>query len=132
MGLLCPNLVAFHFDCEGTLLRVEEREVSFFYGVMPPYKICDERIPPLIDAWKAEHGFRPSTIRVKQFFSVKHGAGIEEYPTHFTEILEDPASDDVEKADIRASMESWDEDGNFVLYWGNDYWLNESGEVVSS
>jgi hypothetical protein len=29
-------------------------------------------------------------------------------------------------------MELWDEDGQFVLLWGNDYWLDGSGRVVSS
>jgi hypothetical protein len=39
---------------------------------------------------------------------------------------------DEERADVRESMQLWDADGQFVLYWGNDYWLDDSGEVVAS
>jgi hypothetical protein len=132
MGLFCPNLVAFDFDLEGNLLRVDQRPVPFFQGVTPPYNIYDERIPPLIESWKKEMGFRPATIRVKRFFSAEHSIGIEDYPAHFHEILSDPAAGDEEKADIHDSMELWDKDGQFVLLWGNDYWLDGSGRVVSS
>jgi hypothetical protein len=132
MGLSCPNLVAFHFDLEGNLLRSSQRPVPFFQGVTPPYHIYDERILPLIEAWKKEMGLRPATIEVKKFFSLEHYIGIEDYPSHFHEILSDPAVGDEEKAHVRESMELWDKDGQFVLLWGNDYWLDESGEVVSS
>ncbi len=131
MGLLCPDLVAFHFDLDGKLLRSGRRPVPFFQGVTA-YDIYDERIPPLIEAWQKEMRLRPATIKVKKFFSEEHGIGVEDYPSHFHEILSDPDADEEEKADVRESMESWDEDGQFVLLWGNDYWLDESGEVVSS
>jgi hypothetical protein len=58
--------------------------------------------------------------------------GIEDYPWHFHEILTDSTSDDEERADIRESMELWEKEGQFVLLWGNDYWLDESGAVISS
>ena len=132
MGLACPNLVAFRFDKEGNLLRTEQRPVPFFQGVKPPYDIYDERIPPLMEAWKMDMRFRPAKIKVKKFFSEEHYIGIEDYPSHFHEILIDPAVDDDDKADGRNSMKLWDKDGQFVLQWGNDYWLDESGEVVSS
>jgi hypothetical protein len=132
MGLFCPDLVAFYFDLEGNLLRSGRRPVPFWQGVNTPYDIYDERIPPLIKAWKKEMGLRPATIKVMKFFSKKHGIGIEDYPSHFHETLSDPAADEEEKAAVRESLASWDEDGQFVLLWGNDYWLDGSGEVVSS
>ena len=69
---------------------------------------------------------------MSQFFIPELGIGIEDYPDHFGEILDDPDSSDDEKADVRDSMETWDADGQFVLNWGNDYWLESTGEVVSS
>lgn len=132
MGLFCPNLVAFYFDRDGNLLRTEHRPVPFFRDVIPPYDIYDGRIRPMIEDWKAEMGFGPATIRVKQFFSDEHYIGIEDYPSHFGEILGDPEADEEEKADVRESMELWDRAGQFVLLWGNDYWLDGSGRVVSS
>ncbi len=132
MGLLCPDLVAFFFDAGGNLLNVEHRPVSFFQGVTPPYDIFDERIPALIDEWQVEMGFQPSTIKVKKFFFQELYIGIEDYPSHFGEILSDPQASEEEKSDIRDSMRLWDEERQFVLQWGNDYWIDESGEVVSS
>jgi hypothetical protein len=132
MGLFCPDLVAFFFDPEGTLLSVEQRPVGFFQGVAPPYNIFDERIPALIEGWQAEMGFQPATIKVKKFFSHQPYIGIEDYPSHYDEVLCDPQECKEEKSDIRDSMRLWDEDGQFVLQWGNDYWLDASGEVVSS
>jgi hypothetical protein len=132
MGLCCPNLVAFRFDRDGKLVGTEQRPVPFFRGVTPPYDIYDERLRPMLQAWKAEMGFRPDTIRVQRFYSDEHGIGIEDYPSHFHEVLADPTADAEEKADIRESMELWDQDEQFVLLWGNDYWLDGSGRVVSS
>ncbi len=132
MGLSCPNLVAFHFNLEGDLLRCRQRPVPFFQTATPPYRVYDERIPPLIEAWQKDMGLRLATIVVKKFFSSEHFIGIEDYPSHFHEVLSDPTSDDEEKADIQESMELWYKHGQFVLHWGNDYWLDESGKVVSS
>jgi hypothetical protein len=132
MGLFCPNLVAFRFDRDGNLLSSEQRPVPFFRDVTPPYDIYDRRIQPVIAAWKEEMGFRPATIRVRKFWSAEHYIGIEDYPSHFHEILSDPEADEDEKADVRESMELWDKDGQFVLQWGNDYWLDGAGRVVSS
>lgn len=132
MGLLCPSIAAIFFDSEGTLLHVEQHPVNFFQGVNPPYNIYDKRIPTLILAWLMEIGFQPATIKVKKFFSQVRYVGIEDYPSHFEEILNDPKESVEEKNDIRESMRLWDKDGQFVLHWGNDYWLNVSGEVVSS
>ena len=132
MGLFCPNLIAFRFDREGNLLGSEQRSVPFFRDVTPPYDMFDERIQPMIATWKAEMGFRPATIRVRKFFSDEHFIGIEDYPSHFHEVVSDPGADEEEKADIRGSIELWDKDGQFVLQWGNDYWLDGSGRVVSS
>jgi len=132
MGLFCPILVAFFFDSEGNLLKVEQRPVGFFQGVTPPYNIYDERIPALIEGWQREMAFQPTTIKVKKFFLQTPYIGIEDYPSHFEEILSDPQECEEEKNDIRDSMRLWDEAGQFVLLWGNDYWLDDSGEVVSS
>jgi len=132
MGLFCPNLVAFRFDRVGNLLGVEQRPLPFFRDATPPYDIYDERIGPMIEAWQAEMGFRPTIIRVRRFFSDEHSIGIQDYPAHFHEILSDPDEAEDQKADVRESMELWDKDGQFVLLWGNDYWLDESGGVVSS
>jgi hypothetical protein len=134
MGLYCPNLLAFYFDSEGTLLRSEEQPVPFFQNVTTPrpYDIYDDRIQPLINAWQADMKLRSKVIHVKRFWSEEHSIGIEEYPSHFHEILSDLIADEEEKTSVRKSLQQWDEDGQFVLHWGNEYWLDRTGEVVSS
>jgi len=114
MGLFCPNLVAFCFDAEGNWLSVEQRPVGFFQGVTPPYNIYDERIPALIEKWQADMGFQPATIKVKKFLSQHPYIGIEDYPSHFGEILSDPQECEEEKRDIRDSMRLWDTERQFV------------------
>jgi hypothetical protein len=144
MGLYCPDLVAIFFDASGDLIRHEAHHLEFLQrsgvivdgerieGMVGYYDIYDERIPPRIVAWQEELQFRSTTIRVKRFFLDELGIGIEDYPSHFGEILDDPGASDEEKGDVRDSMRHWDADGQFVLHWGNDYWLDDSGEVTSS
>jgi hypothetical protein len=60
------------------------------------------------------------------------GIGIRDHSEHFDEILNDPDSSEGQKADVRESMALRDADGQFVLLWGNDYWLDGTGEVTSS
>ena len=138
MGLDCPEVVAVFFDASGGLIGHESRRLEFLPrgggkgGADGVYDINDERIPSRVAAWQADLGFRPSLIRVKPFFLDELGIGITDYPDHFGEILVDPAASDAEKDDVRDSIRLWDADGQFVLYWGNDYWLDDSGAVVSS
>lgn len=144
MGLHCPDLVAIFFDASGDLISHEARHLEFLQcsgvivdgepidGAVGYYDIYDERIPPRIVAWQEELEFRPATIRVRRFFLGELGIGIEDHPGHFGEILDDPGASDEEKDDVRDSMRLWDADGQFVLHWGSDYWLDDSGEVTSS
>jgi hypothetical protein len=132
MGLLCPNIVVFLFNATGSLVETKQRRVHFFEGVTPPFDIYDGRIPPMIDAWQTEMRLQPGIIKVKKFFSLDLSVVIEDYPSHFEAILSDPQEGEDAKIDIRDSIKSWDKEKQFVLIWGNDYWLNNSGEVVSS
>ncbi len=144
MGLYCPDLVALFFNTAGDYLGHEERRLEFLQrndvivdgvpieGLVAFYDIYDQRIDPRLRAWQAELGFRDLADRVKKFSVPTLGIAIEDEPDHFREILEDPETSEEEKADVRDSMADWYEDGQFVLLWRNDYWLDSTGEVVSS
>ncbi len=86
----------------------------------------------MIEEWKNEIGLIPVTIKVKKFWLAKHLLGIEEYPSHFQEALSAPTIDVAEKTEIINSIELWKEQNQFVLWWGNDYWLDQTGSVISS
>ena len=144
MGLYCPDIVALFFDFSENLVNHESRRLEFLQrsgvhvdgepieGMVGVYDIFDKQILQRIAAWQEELGLRPATIRIKRFFLDELGIGIEDYPDHFGETLDDPNASDEEKADMLESIGLWDAEEQFVLFWGNDYWLNGSGRVVSS
>lgn len=132
IGLHCPNIVALRFDVDGNLLGTEQRPIPFLQRGEPPYNIYHELLPQLIEEWKKEMQMSVATIKVKRFALDEYDVFVEDYPSHFQEILSDPDANDEEKEDILESIKLWDEDGQFVLQWGNDFWLNDTGEVVSS
>jgi hypothetical protein len=84
--------------------------------------------------WQAELGFQPQTIRVEKFVIDDVGLGIEDLPGHYEELLDDPESepDETERAQRFQEIRNWIDEGCFVLYWGNDLWLDGTGEVTSS
>jgi hypothetical protein len=132
MGLWCPDLIALYFAEDGTFLDFERRPVVFFQNVKPTYQIYDRRIDELLDNWQREMGFQAALIRVKKFILPEVGISIDDYDSHVLEILDDPKASEEEKDEIREEMQEWDAEGQFVLNWGNDYWLDHTGEIVSS
>jgi hypothetical protein len=84
--------------------------------------------------WQTELGFTPQTIRVEQFSIEEQGLGIAELTGFQEELLDDPESepDEDERAERLKELREWIEEGSFVLYWGNDLWLDSDGHVTSS
>ena len=81
--------------------------------------------------------FTPGTICVKQFFMHDprwlNGIGITDLPEHYQEFLDHPesvAEDD--RVCYREEIEEWLTSGEFVLWFNEDYYLNEEGELDSS
>lgn len=132
MGLLCPSILVVRFDRDGFLVGSEQRPVPIFHDMQPPYDIYNEQVEFVSKAWQAEIGLRLAPIEVKKFWSTEHEIGIEDYPVHFHEVLSDPNADEERKTYIRSAIEQWDNAGQFVLQWGNDYWLDRNGCVVST
>ena len=77
--------------------------------------------------------FTPGTIFVKPFFLQEAGLGISDLPEHYQEFLDHPknANED-ERFYYPEEIKEWREGGNFVLWWNEDYFLNEEGELESS
>lgn len=123
------DLMGFFFDAQGTLLRNELRVLDRFD----------------LDGghWRDELGARPGLIQVKRFVWTPvpsstsrswtdDGVGIEDHSEYFDNAANDPTVSDEEKAEVRASLHRWYEAGQFVLWWGNDFWVDGSGEIVAS
>ena len=88
----------------------------------------------LLAAWQAQLGFKPRPIRVRAFWAQEQSVGIEELPGYLQDFLEDPESepDPAERQELARIAREWLEEGSFVLYWGNDLFLDEDGHVTSS
>lgn len=100
-------------DVDGNVLAVFPQEASPSPSMMLP--------------------FTPGTISVKPFFLTELWLGIQNLPDHYQEFLDDPdnANED-ERHYYPKEITGWLECGNFVLWWNEDYYLNEDGELESS
>jgi hypothetical protein len=148
MGLYCPHLVLIVFDRAGNLLEVQQRALQFMLEDNARGRatsIYDDRIDPQLKAWHQEIGLQPEMIAVKRFFVLegdtgkaknrwaREGIGIEDYPDHWFDILEHPdESSEDERNIVNEGIVRWEQEGMFVLWWGNDYWFDKTGECVAS
>jgi hypothetical protein len=148
MGLDCQNLVAIFFDKEGNLLDVQQRVLSFMVedaerGVSRSR--YDEKIMPRLLSWQEELGFQPATISVHKFFVLEEraspqehawqrdGIGIVDYPAYYHDAFAHPdAYTEEERQEVLSGKARWERDGQFVLWWGNDFWFDSTGECVAS
>jgi hypothetical protein len=122
MAAFYPMTFAIFFAGDGTFLEYVERPNE------------GEPNEPELRRWQTELGFTPQTIRVEKFSIDEQGLGIADLTSFAEELLDDPDSepDEAERAERLKSIRAWIEEGSFVLYWGNDLWLDGTGHVTSS
>jgi hypothetical protein len=122
MGLLCPNLMVIRFDSVGRYLSYEEIDLT-----LTPHQ-------PDITNHYPEPGFQKQPIEIQEFFLDNQCLGIQLLPEHLLEFLEDPstAENEEEAEEYRKMITCWQTDGNFVLWWGKDYWFDANGHVEST
>jgi hypothetical protein len=148
MGLYCPYLVAIFFDERGDVLDVQKRVLPFMVEQIERgvgTNIYDLRIEPRLKEWQGELGYQPATIQVHRFFVLEEcgnndeqtgrrsGVGIVDYPSFYHDVFTHPANHTQEEREqVQEALPRWEEEGQFVLWWGNDYWFDKSGECVAS
>jgi hypothetical protein len=92
--------------------------------------------------------WEPALVRVKRFripigpaqardplqFALvgEDGFAIVPIPLDWQSDLQEAESLGIEQEDFAAMVQGWVDRGNFALYWGNEYHLDSSGEVVGS
>jgi hypothetical protein len=84
---------------------------------------------------RCEFGFCPAQIRIKEFHIPQEMFAVYHLPDHYQEFLKNPNGPTFEEEERQAYpgwIQQLNESGNFVLEWGNDYWLDSTGEVVAS
>jgi hypothetical protein len=77
----------------------------------------------------------PGMIRVRAFCLPEAELAVYELPESLQDFQENPGDASVaaeERERLQAFLHVWKDRGQFVLEWGNDYWLDKSGEVVAS
>jgi hypothetical protein len=100
------------------------------------------------EALQERFGWKPALVRVKGFrvplgpdqprdpmqlaLVGEDGFAIAPIPLDWQAAIDDPVSLGAEQGDFAAMVQAWVDHGNFALYWGNEYHLDSSGEVVGS
>ena len=110
------------FNAPGNLID------TFLLDGKLPNERRDER-----DHWKDKIGLTEATISVRRFSLARYGIGITALPSGMQQAVDAPG--DLDEEELKMILEDaagWLKDGQFVLNWGNDYYLSKDGEVVSS
>jgi hypothetical protein len=136
LGLQLPDIVILFFDMDGNFLEAETIPLSLETQTLGDTGLTVE----FQDAYNRELraleqrlDYKPSTIRVKQFFLHDLELGIEDLPSHYVNVLQAPSQyEEEEVAFIRKDLERWKQEGWFVFHWGTDYWMDKDGHVVAS
>jgi hypothetical protein len=129
------QMIAAIFDSGGNLIQVIHQELP-----SPPVLPDSGEIREVDDGdfqefLRREFGFSPGLIRIKEFRIPQDRFAVYHLPQHYREFLENPNSqafDEEEREAIPGLIHQWNEWGQFVLEWGNDFWLDSTGEVVAS
>lgn len=121
------------FDAVGNLLTVERRSQGFVDAAEESgLDVNDQELHRYL---AAEFGFRPDLIHIKQFEHPDADLDVEPLPWHYEEFLDDPHGTHVTDEDRREFphyIRRWLLNGEFVLNYNNDYWLDSDGNVTSS
>jgi hypothetical protein len=78
-------------------------------------------------------GFILAPIHVHKFFLEEHEVGIRDLPQDMEDVFNDRESySDEEWEDYVARLEQWKFRGDFVFWWGNDFWCDYEGYITAS
>lgn len=138
IGLRYPYVCCLLFDVSGTFVEARLRRVLWPARAVReggPFVIEDpdfqDRLGSQITAWSDELAFREQPISIDRFSLPELSLGIEHMPRHFEHFRRNP--DDYTEEDQReypAMIDEWLAEGNAVLWWGTDYYLDKHGEII--
>jgi len=98
-----------------------------------PVSIYSEEISVEMEKWQKEIGFTAATISINQFFLSDRGIGITDLPEHYQAVRNHPETYNAKRLkELQDDIRTWNEADNFVLYWVEEYYLNQDGELESS
>jgi hypothetical protein len=132
VGRYYNAILAIFFDATGQMLQINEKIVINTTRIPLDFTPEEQRqFDDAITSYLAQLHFQEGPIHVWEFFT--HGVGIDILPSHYQDFLDDPTRFPLEEHEyIRQDIERWLGRGNFVFYWGEDYYCNREGKVISS
>lgn len=125
-------LVVTLFDAAGNLVGEEERDLAGRWPI-PVHGYPEVNHAELHDYLRTEFGFEPAVIRVRALTTDR--VAIYPLPGHYQEFVdapESPSFDEGQREHFPALIKEWVENEEFVLLWGNDYWMDNNGKITSS
>jgi hypothetical protein len=129
------NLVLAVFDQQGDLLEVKRRTPAPSLKRRPEKKYLAVNDREFHEYLHKEFRFKAGRIKVNAFLIAAEGLAVHAFPYHYQEFLKNPYGKIFDNADrdyYPKLIREWIADKAFVLDWGNDYWLDNNGEVTSS
>ena len=130
MGIQLPELVMVEFDSTGGYVGTTIRNTS---SVVHLPETGEEDMSRELQNWQQELGFTGATITIQPFFLLDRYIGIKDLPDHYEEVLNQPeAYSASRRRELQEDVRLWNERGDFVLYWDEEYYLNQDGELDSS
>jgi len=137
-GLLYPQVCCVLFDNSGKLVEVRLRQLRVLAKAVRkggPYIIEDpdfqDKLKDQIRSWQNEIGFKEHPIAIERFAIPQLRLGIAEMPPHFQDFKNDPDdSTEEDRREMPAMIDQWLAEGNFVLWWWTDYYLDAHGEII--
>jgi hypothetical protein len=138
MGLRYPHVAVMVFAASGELVETIIRPSLFcpkLTATGGPYFTEDpdfqERLSRQIVSWQTEIGFYERPVVVQRFAVPELSLGIENLPRHFQDFQKDPIDfSEEEQREFPRIINEWTSEGNFVFWWGSDYYLNKNGEII--
>ena len=135
MGGYGEYVIAYYFTPEGEFAGGRRRkweeptrqksEADWQY-----YRRCEPVVDKLIKDWQAELGFTWGTIRIKRFFDPEYEIGIEDVPGYL-QVL-DQEEDEEERRELEEILTNWVAAGEYVFWWGKDYYTGADGSNSST
>ncbi len=124
------DFVAVEFDPQGNYVRTLTKAIS------QATLSCSTDDPAWwnnywdeLDLWAEELGLEHGTIAVKKFSFPDQDLRIQHLPPIWQEMLD--KGEEFDEQD-REAIAFWQEANLFVLIWGQDFEINEDGELVST
>lgn len=132
MGLVAgdcgPEVLCVLFDVNGKFLTTTSDPIPAGSA-----RTADTAASRQVVSVQQRMGFQPGTIRVQRFAMPGRAVGIDDLPDHYQEFLASPGHHDPKRQEeLAEDVRQWIEEGDFVLRWGEDFYLDSEGDVSSS